>query len=51
MQTEALAQCLSLFVASHVLKIWKQPSMKQGKLFGPSHFPTRASQLHKECYK
>lgn len=51
MQTEALAQCPSLFDVFHMLKIWKQPSMKPGKLFGPSHFPTRASQLHKECYK
>lgn len=51
MQTEALSQHSSLFDVFHMLKIWDQPSMKQGKLYSPSHFLTQASQLHKKCCK
>jgi len=51
MQTRALSQRPSLFDVFHMLNIWEQPSIKQGKLFRSSHFPTQASQLHKACCK
>lgn len=45
MQTEVLSWHSSLFDVFHMLKIWEQPSMKLGKLYSLSHFPTQASQL------
>lgn len=37
-QTEALSRHSSLSDVFHMLKIWEQPSMKQGKLFSPHIF-------------